>query len=645
MDREKLVQRLEQQYVSKRDLISRIPLNIQPETLWEELLDRRRARSKTLPLHDCTGGLYWYVTTDKMVAASERIVSVLLDSDDDFDPYAEPPLVATLEEVFFTSYVEGSRMTMQDAMHFLQSGSPPRDIEEKLIINNRQAGAYASANLYRPIDEEILHALAYLLTDGMDEGGPDFRSKDKVDVPVMAEEEYSLPPASDISERTKELLAYIASPTQHPLVKAAVAHAWVLIIRPFTDGNERLGRLLSSMILLRSGYSFFRDVSISAIIARRSYGYYSAMANILRSENGSDLTYFIEFYLLILSYAVDEHLLKTGQMSGKARIAEMTDMPLNTPAASGSPVSGLLESDTARLKDAVDITVSGDGISETEDHIIQQESPAAEIEAPNDADAPTQAVLLGRVQYELYKAAERSKGNVSKALNLLAGYVALGKSTFTVADLSKDLEITTEQTGNVLSALRAKSLIKSIGRVGMMSDYSFTSELPLFTPNDYSREILLTIERLKENTISTKDRRLGEILENCLPKGLITMQDYEETGFQSRWTEDMRLIVQMGIVERINMQVYRITKQPIPGYPKLRQSQKEVVTTIFEKFGHNEFTLEMFAGETKYSKPHASACLHELSLFRVVSSRRTDTKLYHILVNPRENPEYFSEAL
>ena len=75
------------------------------------------------------------------------------------------------KEIFFTSYVEGSQMTIQAAMDFLTGGQPPRDIEEQLITNNRVAGSYASANLYRPIEAGLLRELITILTDGMDEGG------------------------------------------------------------------------------------------------------------------------------------------------------------------------------------------------------------------------------------------------------------------------------------------------------------------------------------------------------------------------------------------------------------------------------------------------------------------------------------------
>ena len=106
MDRDMLFRHLEQRYTSKRDMISRVPLGVQPDALWQELLNQRRSKSTVLPLYSYKGTPYWYVTTDKMIAASEKIVEALYENDVDYDPYAEPPTVSTLEEIFFTIYVD-----------------------------------------------------------------------------------------------------------------------------------------------------------------------------------------------------------------------------------------------------------------------------------------------------------------------------------------------------------------------------------------------------------------------------------------------------------------------------------------------------------------------------------------------------------
>ena len=201
MDREKLFKHLEQRYTSKRDMISRIPLGTQPDALWQELLNQRRSRSTVLPLYNYKGLPYWFVTTDKMVAASEKVVEALYEIETEFDPYTEALPVSTLEEVFYTSYVEGSQISIQAAMDFLTSDLPPRDIEEQMITNNRQASNYASGNLYRPIDAEYLKELVYLLTDGMDQGGQDYRSTNEVDFTSTSGEACEFPSVRTIPDR------------------------------------------------------------------------------------------------------------------------------------------------------------------------------------------------------------------------------------------------------------------------------------------------------------------------------------------------------------------------------------------------------------------------------------------------------------
>lgn len=87
------------------------------------------------------------------------------------------------------------------------------------------------------------------------------------------------------------------------------------------------------------------EPSLSALIARKSYGYYEAMANILREENGGDLTYFLEYFLELLSRAVDERRLRMTQREEQARQAEqeLAKTPLASapsppvPSPDGSP--------------------------------------------------------------------------------------------------------------------------------------------------------------------------------------------------------------------------------------------------------------------------------------------------------------------
>ena len=113
-------------------------------------------------------------------------------------------------------------------------------------------------------------------------------------------------------------------------LKAAVAQAYILVARPFPEGNERLSRMLSSAVLLRCGYDFFRDISLSAVIARESYRYYKSMREIIRAENGGDLTYFMEYFLELLARAIDDRKerLRRREQDTLEKEREMARQPL-----------------------------------------------------------------------------------------------------------------------------------------------------------------------------------------------------------------------------------------------------------------------------------------------------------------------------
>ena len=330
MDREKLLAYFQAHYLSRQEVLFKLPLNISIDSFWPELLSRRKARATVLPLNNAAGMPYWYVLTDKMVAASERLCSEAMEQDAAFDPYRADMTSAMTEEMFFTSFVEGAQIPLQEAMDFLQRGTEPESIQEQMIWNNRRAWGEMIATLYRPLDEGFVRSLAFMLTEEMDGCAEDYRQSDQHPIAAMNNETCEVPPAFALPDRMNEYYAFLQDPGVHPLIKAAVAQAYLLVVRPFPEGNERLSRMMSSAVLLRCGYDFFRDISISAVIARESYRYYKCMREIIRGENGGDLTYFVEYYLDLLVRALDarKERLQRRERENLEREREMAREPL-----------------------------------------------------------------------------------------------------------------------------------------------------------------------------------------------------------------------------------------------------------------------------------------------------------------------------
>ena len=330
MDKERLFRYLERGYFSKSEIMPHLPLGVDPDEIWEEMLQSRREKGIILPLTNGNGDSYWYLLTNKMIAASEVIVDELMEHDTASELHQNT--VSTIEEIYYTGFLEGAQISVQDAMAFLQNGGEPCNPEELILLNSRQAAGFAAENMYHAIDRNYLHNLAYFLTEGLDNGGGDFRMTDSIEIPSMQGEPILLPSADRIPEQAENFTVFLADTKTHPLIKAAAAQAWVLAVRPFPEGNERLARLLSNVILIRAGYRFFGEISISSVIARTSYDYFRAIANILRPENGADLTYFLEYYMTALSGTV--HELRTRREQQETKTIETEKQMAVAPLAS-----------------------------------------------------------------------------------------------------------------------------------------------------------------------------------------------------------------------------------------------------------------------------------------------------------------------
>lgn len=70
---------------------------------------------------------------------------------------------------------------------------------------------------------------------------------------------------------------YKKDKTTHPLVKSALFAYEFVSIHPFQDGNGRLSRLLSTLLLLKNGYKWIQYVSFEHEIESRKSEYYRVL--------------------------------------------------------------------------------------------------------------------------------------------------------------------------------------------------------------------------------------------------------------------------------------------------------------------------------------------------------------------------------
>lgn len=89
--------------------------------------------------------------------------------------------------------------------------------------------------------------------------------------------EYIPPEAGDIESLLAELVEYVKTSDDHPVLKAAVVHYQMVTIHPFEDGNGRTARLMSGYVLDLHGYGFNNIGSLEEYFAYDVEEYYRSL--------------------------------------------------------------------------------------------------------------------------------------------------------------------------------------------------------------------------------------------------------------------------------------------------------------------------------------------------------------------------------
>lgn len=89
-----------------------------------------------------------------------------------------------------------------------------------------------------------------------------------------------------------------------PVLKAAIAHFWFIIIHPFDDGNGRIARAITDLLLARAEDSGERFYSMSSQILAERKRYYEVLQKVQHSSG--DITEWLDWFLHCLKNALKE---------------------------------------------------------------------------------------------------------------------------------------------------------------------------------------------------------------------------------------------------------------------------------------------------------------------------------------------------
>lgn len=131
------------------------------------------------------------------------------------------------------------------------------------------------------------------------------------------------PPGFETEDAMRNLLDwYKTDKTAHPLVKCAVMTYEFLTIHPFQDGNGRMSRLISTLLLLKAGYNWIQYISFENEIERRKQEYYQVLIACQQQRPGEDIYPWVMFFLTCLETLSKKLMRKLSRKGSVAALSQ-----------------------------------------------------------------------------------------------------------------------------------------------------------------------------------------------------------------------------------------------------------------------------------------------------------------------------------
>lgn len=210
---------------------------------------------------------------------------------------------AIVRAVYHGTHIEGNQLQKDEAKDVLLGKeviARPRDIQE--VINYRKVIQFIDEEAARQVEkitEPLIKKIHKIIVSNILEGDQlgDYRKKQVVIRNSETGEVTFRPPAPiEVPFLMREFVYWINRYTKddiHPLIKAGIVHHELVRIHPFIDGNGRVARVLSTLIMVLEGYDIRRFFSLEEYYDKDAISYY---ANLQKASAG-DINAWLEYFI------------------------------------------------------------------------------------------------------------------------------------------------------------------------------------------------------------------------------------------------------------------------------------------------------------------------------------------------------------
>jgi Fic family protein len=295
------------------------PQGLTCDEWWLGIKMRRQSAFRPLPLTDSAKRPFHFTTPDIVADLLHQIdrnggttveIPEQVTNPEQRDRYLVRSL---MEEAITSSQLEGAATTRDVAKKMLAENRKPRDLSERMIVNN-----YITMQRIRELkNASLTPEMVYEIHREITQGTLEIASgcgrlrlpSENINVSNLEGTVFHTPPpAEELSVRLNAMCDFANGTTPsffvHPVLRAILLHFWLAYDHPFVDGNGRTARALFYWQMLHAGYWLFEFISISQFLRQAPAQY--AMAFLKTETDENDLTYFIIHQADVIQRALKE---------------------------------------------------------------------------------------------------------------------------------------------------------------------------------------------------------------------------------------------------------------------------------------------------------------------------------------------------
>jgi Fic family protein len=236
---------------------------------------------------------------------------------------------ALVRTVHYGTHIEGNELNLDQAEKVLAGqGVVARDRDIQEVINYRKVMEYLDEVKERSetVSENVIRKLHQITVNKIlpvEKCGEYRKTQVVVKNNQTGQVSFRPPEASQILPQINDLLVFIkASQNQniHPVLGSGIVHYELVRIHPFLDGNGRVARALSTLILFLEGYDIRKFFSLEEYFDSNATEYYEALQSVAKEEG--DLTKWLEYFTQGLAIELSKIKEKVEKISVDGRLRE-----------------------------------------------------------------------------------------------------------------------------------------------------------------------------------------------------------------------------------------------------------------------------------------------------------------------------------